>query len=126
MRLLLDAGALIAMERGDHLTWSHLENAQRSGAPVVTHGGIVGQVWRGGSGRQARLGRTLREIDVLPLDEDLGRQAGVLLGRTGRSDVIDAALAALAEPDDRILTSDADDLLPLVDATGFLVDIVTV
>ncbi len=33
---------------------------------------------------------------VIALDEELGRRAGVLLGRAGSSDVVDAAVVLLA------------------------------
>jgi len=49
-------------------------------------------VWPGGHGRQTNLSRLLRGVEVFALDESLGRQAGVLLGRAGRADVIDAAV----------------------------------
>jgi len=45
-------------------------------------------------------------IEVRPLDEELGRRAGVLLERAGTSDVVDAALVLLAEDGDEIITSD--------------------
>lgn len=117
MRLVLDAGALIAIERNDREVISRLRLAHRRDDDVVTHGGVVGQVWRGGS-RQAQLARALRGIEVAPLDEPLGRRAGTLLATTGGRDVVDAAVAALAGDGDVILTSDPDDLLPLVVAGG--------
>ena len=96
----------------------------RDGALPVTHAGVIGQVWRGGHGRQARLAVALRGVEVVPLDEKLGRQAGVLLGRAGAADVIDAALVALANDDDRIVTSDVDDIDVLVASSGRHVDVI--
>jgi hypothetical protein len=43
-----------------------------TGTPL-THGGVVGQVWRGGTGRQAPLARLLPGIEVAALDATLGR-----------------------------------------------------
>jgi hypothetical protein len=40
--------------------------------------------------------------------------------------VVDAAVAALARPGDVILTSDPDDLEPLVRATGNPIDLIAV
>ena len=57
MTLVLDAGALIALERDDRLMWERLRRALRTDDLPVTHGGVIAQVWRGGSGRQARLAR---------------------------------------------------------------------
>ncbi len=84
----------------------------------MTHGGIVAQVWRGGRHRQALLARALPAIDVIALDADLGRRAGLLLARTGTADAIDATLAAMARPGDAICTSDPDDIDLLVAAAG--------
>ena len=92
----------------------------------VTHGGVLGQVWRGGSRRQASLARLLPGVRVTPLDDALGRRAGVLLGRARRADVIDAALVLLAVDGDTILTSDPRDLRPLAEHAGLRVDIVPV
>ena len=90
----------------------------------MTHGGVIAQVWRGGSGRQARLASALKAIEVVALDEDLGRDAGVLLARTGLVDAVAAAVAAMARHDDVIITSDLDDLAVLVSALGLRVDVV--
>jgi len=87
------------------------------GEPPVTHGGVVGQVWRGGP-RQARLATALAGIDVEPPDQYLGRSAGELLARCGLSDVIDAALARLALDGDEIITLDRDGTEILLAATG--------
>jgi hypothetical protein len=124
--LVLDAGALLALERGDREMWRRLEVERRSGAAPVTHGGVVAQVWRGGSGRQVVLARALVGVDVLPLDDDLGRRSGLLLAHAGTADAIDAAVALLAADDDRIATSDPDDLIRLVRASGRHVDVITV
>lgn len=117
MRYVLDAGALIAIERADRDAIGRLRLALDRDDDVVTHGGVLGQVWRGGA-RQARLARALRGIEVAGLDAPLGRRAGALLAATGGSDVVDAAVAALAGDGDVVVTSDPDDLLPLVVATG--------
>jgi hypothetical protein len=59
--------------------------------------------------------RLLRAVDVRAVDQQDGRQAGVLLGVTGTGDPVDAAIVLLANPGDRIVTSDPDDLTPLDD-----------
>jgi hypothetical protein len=97
-----------------------------SGELPVTHGGIVGQVWRGSGPRQAPLAIALDGIRVLPLDEALGRRAGELLARSRTSDVIDAALVLLSEDGDEIITSDADDLQTLVAHADRHVDLIQV
>lgn len=126
MRLICDAGAFVALERGDRAMWRRLKGALVAGHPPLTHGGVVAQVWRGGSGRQAPLARALPGVEVAGLDDDLGRSAGVLLGRAGQRDAIDAAVVALATDDDLIVTSDAADIQRLVNASGLHVDVVPV
>ncbi len=122
MSLLLDAGALIALDRNQRPMWVRLKSARSKSNVPVTHAGIVGQVWRGGA-RQARLAQALAGIDVRPLDEDLARAAGVLLGYVGLSDVIDAALVLLADDGDDIITSDPVDLGSLAAASGIHVEL---
>ena len=65
-------------------------------------------------------------LDILALDEALGRRIGLLLARSKTSDVVDAAVALLARDGDELLTSDAGDLRRLVKATGAHVDIVPI
>jgi hypothetical protein len=95
MTLVLDAGALLAVERGDRELMALLKGELRRRRAPVTHGGVVRQIWRGGK-RHERLAAFLRGVAVAPLDEDLGRRSGALLGRARRSDVIDAAVVLLA------------------------------
>lgn len=126
MTLVLDAGALVAVERGDRETIALLKHELLAGRVPITHGGVVGQIWRGGAGRQANLARLLPGIDVVSLDATLGRRAGVLLGRARSSDVVDAAVVLLAVDGDLILTSDPNDLVALANAAEVHVDIVAV
>ena len=106
--------------------WRRVKSATRAGVVPVTHGGVVGQVWRGRGPRQARLAHALANVDVWPLDESLARSVGALLGATRRQDVIDAALVLLAQDGDRIFTSDPEDIARLAAATGRHVEIVVV
>jgi hypothetical protein len=120
---ILDAGALIGLERNDRSMWVRLKSLSNSGEVPVTHGGVVGQVWRG-EPRQARLATALNGIDVRPLDERLGRLAGELLAAAGLSDVIDAALVVLAMDGDDIITLDSNDLDVLATAAGRHVELI--
>ena len=115
-RLVLDAGAFIALDRHDRSMWARLAIAHRSGQEMVTHAGIVGQVWRHPA-RQARLAQALKAVDVRPLTNELARAAGVLLSATRRDDVKIAALALMCEPNDTLLTSDIEDLTALLAAS---------
>jgi hypothetical protein len=120
--LVLDSGALVALERNERSMWVRLKGAQAHGDLPVTHAGVLGQVWRGGS-RQARLAQAIAGIDVRSFDEPLGRAVGQLLASAGSSDVIDAAVVLLATDGDEIVTSDHDDLEQLARALGRHVDL---
>ena len=126
MTLVLDSGALIALEKNDRAMWRRLKSSLAAGEAPVSHGGVVGQVWRGGGPRQALLAKALDGVDVRPLDESLGRAAGELLARGGASDVVDAALVLLAYDGDDIATSDPQDLEPLAARLGRHVELVRV
>lgn len=126
MTLVLDSGALVALERGERAMWRRLKIAHGAGLVPVTHGGVVGQVWRGSGPRQARLAAALAGMDVRALDDRLGRAAGELLAATRRRDVVDAAIVLLAHDGDQILTSDPNDIEPLARAAGRHVEIVAV
>ena len=124
MTLVLDSGAFIALERNDRTMWRRVKSAHLAGSVPLSHGGIVGQVWRGLGPRQALLAKALAGTDVRPLDDALGRAAGELLAVAGRHDVIDAALVWLAADGDHIITSDLDDLEPLALASGRHVELI--
>ena len=124
--LILDAGAFLAAERGNVTVAAMVKHEREQGRVPLTNGGVVAQVWRDGRGRQALIARLLANVDVSPIDERLGRHAGMLLARTGTADAIDAALICLASDGDDILTSDPGDLRPLAQTFGAHVELITV
>jgi len=111
--LVLDAGALVAVDRDDRAMMARLRAAQQHGAELRTNAMVIAQVWRDSHGRQASLARLLRAVDVRAVSHHDGRQAGVLLGVAGTADPVDATVVLLAGPGDRILTGDPDDLTRL-------------
>jgi hypothetical protein len=117
---------LIALERNDRAMWRRLKLALVAEQVPLSHGGIVGQAWRGRGPRQALLAKALDGVEIRPIDRALGRDAGELLARAGRSDVVDAALVLLADDGDQIVTSDPDDIEPLAQAAGRHVDLIRV
>jgi len=123
---MLDAGAFIAVERDDRRVLRHLAHGEQQDLSVRTHAMVLAQVWRGGTGSQVAVALVLSSVEVMPIDGDLGREAGLLLGAAGSSDPVDAALVLLSEDGDRILTSDPDDLRQLAAAAGRRVEIVAV
>jgi hypothetical protein len=124
--LVLDAGAFTAAERGDRDVVAMIKRERQAGRVPVSHGGVVAQVWRGGTGRQVPVARLLAGTDIAALDEGLGRRAGMLLARSGLADAIDAAVVCLADDGDDILTSDPNDLLALAQAAGVHVELIHV
>jgi hypothetical protein len=121
--LILDAGALVAVDRGDRVMVARLRAAQQHGLELRSNAMVVAQAWRDPHGRQVQLARLLHAVDVHAIDPQVGRAAGVLLGAANTSDPIDATVVLLAAPGDRILTSDPADLtrLAIAAASGAVV-----
>ena len=110
--LVLDAGAFIAFERNDRRVRALVELALATGASLHAPAGVVAQVWRDGQ-RQVRLARLLGSgvIAVESLDQEEAQAVGVLCGRSGSADIVDASVALLARRRGaRVLTSDVKDL----------------
>jgi hypothetical protein len=122
--LVLDAGALVAIDRDDRDVHKTVRDAHLMGGRVITNSMAVAQVWRDSKGRQAELAKVLRGIKVQPVTHEDGRKAGELLAAAGLSDAIDATVALLAESGDRILTSDPGDIRALCEAAGNTVRVV--
>jgi hypothetical protein len=97
---------------------SRIQAAKEKNQPIRTNAMALAQVWRDGRGRQANLAKALHDIVVEPVPAEDGRRAGELLGATRLKDAIDASVALLAGPGDRVLTSDPGDLRRLCDAAG--------
>jgi hypothetical protein len=126
LKVVLDTGALLALARNDRAMWRRLKAALARDLDVVSHGGVLGQAWRGRGPREPLLARALRAVEVRPLDEGLGRRAGELLASSRTRDVIDAAIVVLAEDGDHVLTSDPADLAVLAEAHGAHLEIIQV
>jgi len=110
--ITLDAGALIALDRGDKRMIALLNQALAQRLSFRVPSGVVGQAWRDGR-IQVSLARFLRsdEVEIVGLDEQLARSCGELCGATKTSDIIDASVVILArERRDRIVSSDPHDL----------------
>jgi len=126
MTLILDTGALIALERNDRAMWRRLKSALLASEIPITHGAVVGQAWRGPGSRSALLALALAGVEVRSVDESLGKRSGELLSRAKKSDVSDAAVVLLSADGDAIVTSDADDLKILAQAAGRVIDLIRV
>lgn len=110
MTYTLDAGALIALERGH----PRMLDVVRAGRPLSIPATALAQVWRGR--RQARLNAFLQlpHVEVVPLGRPEARAVGAMLAISGTSDVVDAHVVLTATLRQRaVVTSDPDDLLRL-------------
>jgi hypothetical protein len=115
--LTLDAGALIAIDRGDLAVHALLKESVRRRQVVTVPAPVVGQVWRDGS-RQGRLAKVLKACRVEPTSEEDARSAGVLLGKAGQADIVDALVVLGAvRRGDEVVTSDPSDLAALLGAS---------
>jgi hypothetical protein len=114
--VILDAGFLISIDRGEESARNLLTALQRSRTPLHTSHPVVAQVWRNGA-TQARLASFLATVTIHTLDD--GRALGQLLALTRTSDVVDAHLVMLAiRRADSVLTGDPDDLNRIAGSLG--------
>jgi hypothetical protein len=128
--LVLDAGALIALDRNDRTVWAMLRNAADDSAEVSVPAGVIAQAWRDGR-RQALLARALAHCDEVPLDGPLARAAGTLCGQAGTADIVDASVALVAAARSlggpaALVTSDPTDLQHLIQTLGTSVRLVAI
>ena len=113
--LTLDAGALIAFDRGNRFVVSLLARSLELKLGIAVPSGALAQAWRDGR-RQVRLARLLGsgQVEVAALDDRRACAAGQLCGVTGTRDIVDASVVLCArERGHSIATSDAQDLKSL-------------
>ncbi|HEY8945445.1 MAG TPA: PIN domain-containing protein [Polyangiaceae bacterium] len=113
--IVLDAGAVIALERADPRMRALCREALRIGARLIVPAGVVGQVYRDPR-RQIPVRALLNgpTTEVPSLDRPLAEAAGILCGRSRTSDVVDASVVLVARREDAVVvTSDVDDLVHL-------------
>ncbi len=128
--LVLDTGALIALDRNDRTAWAMLRNAADDSAQVSVPAGVIAQAWRSGS-RQVLLARALAHCEEVPLEGALARASGLLCGRAGTADIVDASVALVTAARSHsgpaaLVTSDPTDLRHLLEVLGASVRLVTV
>jgi predicted nucleic acid-binding protein len=111
--VVLDAGALIALERNDRTLWAALKLGASGRADVLVPSTALAQAWRGRPA-QARLSQALQYCVVVPFDP-VARQVGELCSRARTSDICDAHVALVASTHgDVVYTSDPGDLRRLL------------
>jgi len=112
--LTLDAGALIAYERGSERIRAILAVAYGRGLVPTVPAIALAEVWRGDA-KDARVARLLKACSIEIVDEKLARTAGSLRRNTPGSATIDACIAAgVRRRHDAIATSDPDDMRTLL------------
>lgn len=119
-RLILDAGGVSALARGDGIARATIERARRVGWPVIIPTPVLVEV-HSGRREHAHIDRVVKAVDLLiPTSALRAREAGALRFGSGVLDVVDAIVAAeaIAAAPAVIVTSDPDDLGRLVDAAG--------
>lgn len=128
--LVLDAGALIALDRSDRAMWARLRAASDTGDIVAAPAGVIAQTWRGGR-RQALLSRALMHCHEVVLDGAVARACGRVCARADTDDIVDASVAVAAAhfaPVEHtvVATSDPDDIAALTSALNAHVNILRV
>jgi hypothetical protein len=118
MGVTYDAGALVAADRGERRVWARHRALLSLREVPTTPAPVVAQVWRGGS-RQALLARLLVGSDVEPMNDDQAHAVGILAGRSGATDVVDATVVEGAlRRHDIVISSDPDDLTAIADSVN--------
>ncbi len=116
-RLILDAGAVIALSRADQRARAVLAAAREAGVQVSIPSVVVAETVRGVA-EDAPVNRVLKAVgEVDAADEAVGRTAGELLGHASTNSTIDAVVVAtaVAAGGAVVLTGDPDDLSALAD-----------
>lgn len=122
--VVLDVGALIAVERRSHQMQELVQVARSRRIGIVVPMVVVAQVVRSG-GRQANLRRFLTDpyLRFVGLDYPMALKIGALLGESGTGDVVDAAVVVCARESGLapVVTSDPHDLRKLDSAVPLIV-----
>ncbi len=116
-RLILDAGAVIALSRADHRARAVIAAAREAGVQVSIPSVVVAETVRDTAG-DAPVNRVLKAVgEVDAADEPIGRTAGMILGEASSSATVDAVVlaTAVAAGGAVVLTGDPEDLWALAD-----------
>jgi predicted nucleic acid-binding protein len=118
--LTLDAGALIAYERGNKRIREILTVAYGRGLVPTIPAIALAEVWRGHA-KDARVARLLKACSIETVDEQLARAAGRLRRATPPAGTIDACIAVgVRRRRDALATSDPSDMRILL-GPGFTI-----
>ncbi|MFG1648924.1 PIN domain-containing protein [Micromonospora sp. NPDC049275] len=90
-----DAGVLLAMDANDRRMWAIHHLAVEEGRRLLIPSVVVSQAWRDPR-RQVQLGRFLHSCEIVPIGVELAKAAGLLCGKAGTRDVVDATVVTVA------------------------------
>ncbi len=108
-----DAGVLLAIDGNERRRWVIHHLALEEGRRLLVPAVVVAQAWRDAR-RQVQLGRFLHGCEVLPVGMETAKAAGVLCGKAGTRDVVDATVVTVALAYGAIVfTSDPGDITRL-------------
>jgi len=110
--ITLDAGGLIALDRKDRRIVTLVARAAETDFRVTVPATALAQAMRNPS-RQPRISRLIRQpgTDLIALDGPDATKVGLLLAKTGTSDIVDAHVAICAtRAGQPVVTSDPEDL----------------
>lgn len=113
--LVLDAGAIIAIDDRDRRVAILIQRAREVESPIIIPAGALAQVWRDGA-RQANVAKLLkaRDVQIADLTAVVARTVGELCGRRGTSDIVDASVVVVARRYGGVVaTSDPNDISQL-------------
>ena len=111
---MLDTGALIALERGQHRMRSVHRLAVESGFDIVAPTPVIAEWWRSGRGEKERV-RILRTLVQEPPDGYVARIAGAAIGEVSAGVVDALVMAAASIRSDTVYTSDLKNLERLLE-----------
>lgn len=107
---MYDAGVLLGIDRNDRRVWVIHHLAVEEGRRLLVPAVVVAQAWRDVR-RQVQLGRFLHSCEVAPVGLEVAKAAGVLCGKAGTCDVVDATVVTVALAYGAIVfTSDPNDI----------------
>ncbi|TMQ07666.1 MAG: type II toxin-antitoxin system VapC family toxin [Deltaproteobacteria bacterium] len=113
-RVMLDTGALIALERGDQQLRKVHRLATDHGYQIVGITPVIAEWWRRGKREKQRI-QILRTLVIEPPDLHVARIAGEAIGLV-QATVVDAlVMAAASLRGDTVYTSDLGDLERLLE-----------
>jgi predicted nucleic acid-binding protein len=110
--VVLDAGALIAFERGDARMRALVRQSLETRSRLIIPAGVLAQVHRNPAEQVPLRALVNGSTTTVPaLDRTLAEAAGTLCGRTRTSDVVDASVVLVARRERAaVVTGDDDDL----------------